>query len=57
MSHHKLSHNKNNLSSEIESKIQQIKLYEEASSKEIAEASVKFEHINYKIFLCFCQKF
>lgn len=41
--------NKNNLSSEIESKIQQIKLYEEASSKEIAEASVKFEHIKNKI--------
>ena len=43
------TNNKNTLNSEIESEIQQIKLYEEPSSKEIAEESVKFKDIKKKI--------
>lgn len=43
------ANNKNNLNSEMESKIQRIKLYEEPSSKERVKASMKFEDINKKI--------
>ena len=43
------TNNKNTLNSEIESEIQQIKLYEEPSSKEIAEERAKFKDIKKKI--------
>ena len=43
------NNNKNTLNSEIESEIQQIKLYEEPSSKEIAEERAKFKDIKKKI--------
>ena len=43
------TNNKNTLNSEIESEIQQIKLYEEPSSKEIAEEREKFKDIKKKI--------